>query len=182
MLTKRIAVGLLIALVAGLLSVTLPNGISSDAAQASTATIKLGDFWFGAAANQAPVGQPEPNIATISGAATGEITLVFENVGQVEHEVMVLGLFPATTEAVIKSFDANGNEVSKIETVSSLREVELQPGMRAEVTLVLDESIIRSFQDDPNLELKFEIACQVGHGTGGDHYKAGMRGFITLKA
>jgi len=181
MLSKRIAVGLLVAVVAGVFSLSLPSNTATGEEQASTATtIQLGDFFFkGPAGQSGAFSAPEVNVATIGGAASGTIVLVFQNTGTLEHEVMS-SLFFITTEAKIKSFDASGNEISKIESVGSLREVELQPGMRAEVTLVLDESLARSFEDDPNLSLQFEITCQVGHGTLADHYRAGMRGLITL--
>lgn len=178
MLRKQIAVGFLVAIVAGLLSLTVPTGLAQ---QAQSTTIQLGDFWFGATANQIPVGKPEVNVATISGAASGTVVIVFQNVGKLEHEITIAGLFETAAEAIIKSFDASGNEISKIEAVGGLREVELQPGMKAEVTLSLDEPLVRPFVDDPSLELHFEIACHVGHGTSADHYKAGMRGLITLK-
>lgn len=182
MLTKRIAVGLLIVVVAGFFSLSLPTSTVSGEEQAAGATtIQLGDFWFGAAANQVPVGKPEANIATINGAASGEIVLVFQNAGKLEHEVVIPGLFATTTEVKVKSFDANGKEISMVETVGALREIELQPGTKTEVTLALDEPIIRAFEDNPDLALQFEIGCHVGHGTAADHYKAGMRGFITLK-
>ena len=185
---RHISVGLLAVVVVGLFSVNFPSGIVSGSAaeNAAPTAIDLGEYFFGAPANMAPVGdaaKPEKVVATITGAATGEIVLVLKNVGQLEHEVLS-PLFLATSEAAVKSFDAKGNEISKVETVGSLREVALQAGMSAEVTLALDEPLQRAFEDDPNLTMTFEISCQVGHkkrDTAKDHYQLGMRGLIVLK-
>jgi len=186
---KRIGVGLLAVIVVGLFSVPFTTStVSGNAAEAAGPTaINLGEFFFGAPENMAPVGdaaKPEKVVATITGAAEGEIVLVLKNVGKLEHEVQS-ALFLATSETVVKSFDEKGNEISKVETVGALREVELQPGMSAEVTLALDEPLQRAFEDDPNLTMTFEISCQVGHSkrdTAKDHYQLGMRGFIILKS
>ncbi|MBI3661103.1 hypothetical protein HY230_11630 [Candidatus Acetothermia bacterium] len=162
--------------------------VSGSAAQeeAQPTTIQLGEYFYGTPVNAAPVGdasKPEKIVATITGAAKGEIVLVLKNVGKLEHEVQS-ALFLDTTETQVKSFDASGKEISKVETVGALREVEVQPGTTAEVTLSLDETLQRAFEDDPSLEMRFELACQSGHDkrdTAKDHYQMGMRGWIVLK-
>ena len=184
---KRIAIAMLVAVTAGLMAIPFsPAVVSGNAAQAlpcglSGTFIQTGDFFFqGPAGKSGPFNAPEVNVAAITGAASGEIVLVFKNVGGTEHEILS-ALFLTTTETIIKSFDAKCNEISKVESIGSLREVEVQPEMTAEVTLALDEALVRSLEDDPNLALTFEIVCHVDHGTADDHYKKGMRGFITLK-
>ena len=189
MTTKLIAVGVLAVVIAGLVSVTFPTSTLLGNAQedeVQPSTIQVGEYFYGAPEYQAPVGdaaKPEKVVATITGAAKGEIVLVLKNVGKLEHEVQS-ALFLDTTETQITSFDASGKEISKVETVGALREVEVQPGTTAQVALTLDETLVRAFEDDPNLEMKFELACQSGHDkrdTAKDHYQMGMRGWIVLK-
>ncbi|MBI1729090.1 hypothetical protein HY229_08175 [Candidatus Acetothermia bacterium] len=181
-MTKNTSIKMIAILVTALLLVPfIASIVPGQAAQDASTTIQLGDFFFqGPEGKTGPFDQPEVNIATITGASSGEIVITLQNNGKVEHEVLS-PLFMLTNETSTVSFDSAGNQVSRVETVGSLREVAIEPGLKTEITLSLDEATFRSFEDDPNHALQFEIECFVGHGTSGDHYKLGMRGFITLK-
>lgn len=176
MIDRRIAVGLMIAVVVGLFLVTLGNADGNHGPKEADVTIVLGEMFFaveGAERKSFPPPTPPESIVTISGASDGEISILFKNVGQLLHEILS-PLFLATIEAEVEVFDAEGHRIGKVES-ANLLEVYVEPGMMAKVTLELSDAIVDSLKKDPDLTMTFEIACHIA-----GHYEAGQRALITV--
>jgi uncharacterized cupredoxin-like copper-binding protein len=173
MRSKRITIGLAVAVVVGLLWLTLP---SMAASEEDMPTIQIGDFFFavlGGPQVEYPPGTPAESILTITGAADGEIELIIENVGMLLHEIRS-PLFTATKEVKAEIIDAKGNVVAEVEG-SNLLELELAPGWKAELKIKLAGAVKKSLAKDGNLIMTFELSCHVE-----GHYEAGMRALIQV--
>ena len=116
--------------------------------------------------------QPQ-SIMVLTGAETGKIELMVENVGTVVHEIRS-PLFMAAKEVKAEIFDAAGEYVAESEG-TDLLELELAPGYSAVLHISLAGAVSKSFAKDPALTLDYEISC---HSEG--HYEDGMRALITL--
>lgn len=176
MRSKRITVGLVVAVLAGLLWVTSMAASGDSAHGEDIPTIQMGDFFFGVPGGpqvEYPPGTPGESILTITGGADGEIRLIIENVGMLLHEIRS-PLFTATKEVKAEIIDANGNVVAEVEG-SNLLELELAPGWKAELHIELAGAVKKSLAKDGNLIMTFELSCHVE-----GHYEAGMRALITI--
>lgn len=181
-LNKIMAVWLMVAVVAGAFAVTLASVVPKDkvprhhAPGGTDVTLVLGEMFIsveGAERRPFPIGTPVENIVTISGAADGEISILFKNVGKKLHEIYS-PLFKATEKIEVQFFDVEGNFSGKFSS-PSLTEFYILPGWSFELRLTLGKAIVDSLAKDPDLRMAFEISCHVP-----GHYEAGQRAFVTL--
>ncbi|MBI1741972.1 hypothetical protein HYR54_02770 [Candidatus Acetothermia bacterium] len=174
---QRIVTTMRLIAIAGLFALTLSINLKPGVAQPSALpTIQMGDFFFavpgGPHASFKP-GTPAQNILTLSGGAKGKIELNVENTGNMLH-IFLSPLLTASEEVKTQLIDASGKVVGEVES-SELRELELQPKMKAKLEIMLADNIKESLARDPKLTMVFEISC---HAEG--HYEAGMRALITV--
>ena len=139
--------------------------------------IQMGEMFFAVPGGKRvafpPSSRKPESILTVTGAETGMLTLVIENVGEAVHEIRS-PLFMAAKEVKVEIIDSNGDMVAESEG-TDLLELELAPGYSAILKIKLAGAVKKSFKKDPNLVLDYEISC---HAAG--HYEAGMRALITL--
>ena len=139
--------------------------------------IQMGEMFFavpgGKRISFPPSSRKPESILTVTGAETGKLTLVVENVGKAIHEIRS-PLFMAAKEVKAEILDSNGNMVAEVEE-TDLLELELAPGYSAVLKIKLAGAVKKSFKKDPNLVLDYEISSHVE-----GHYEAGMRALITL--
>lgn len=171
-MTKKMTIGLLVAIVALALSGAL-QAQDEDAFDASLPTISMTEMKFNGA--NFPPGTPPENALTLTGGATGSLRFNVVNDGTVLHEIRS-PLFLAAKEVKVLLFGPNDEFIAEFEA-TDLLELELEVGYKAEFQIELAGAVAKGYQKDGSLSLDYEISCHVP-----GHYEAGMRALITLKS
>ena len=165
------------ATVAIALSGTSYFAVAGDEIDPSAPTIQMGEMFFavpgGSQISFVPGESAPESIITLTGAETGDLTLVVQNVGKVLHEIRS-PLFRAAKEVKVLFFDPDGHFIIEAEGTDML-EVELEAGYTAQFEIQLAGAVKKSFAKDPALALDYEISCHVA-----GHYESGMRALVTL--